>query len=313
MLDVFQKPTMVPTNGITMAYYEQGEGIPVILCHGFPELAYSWRSQLPALANAGFRAIAPDQRGYGLTSAPVETESYDMPHLMADLIGLLDALELEKAVFCGHDWGGLVTWNIPLYYPDRVLGVIGVNTPFVPRPPMDPIELFRAVYGDLYYVVQLQEPGVVEGKLAKDIGNTLRGMFKKNAVNTEMFMQEAFDFVAYLQQDHHRDETVHSEEDLQVYIDAFRQKGLTGPINWYRNFTRNWQLSEGREERIAHPCLMISAADDPVLTPQMAEGMEQFVPNVEKHIIENCGHWTQEEQPEQLNQLMMTWLQKTFQ
>ncbi|MCP4752108.1 MAG: alpha/beta hydrolase, partial [Proteobacteria bacterium] len=123
----------VETNGVKMAVYEQGEGFPVVLCHGFPELAYSWRYQLPAFVGTGFRAIAPDQRGYGLTEGPHGTEDTDIHQLCADLIGLLDALDIEKAVFCGHDWGGIIVWIMPQLHPERVAGVIGLNTPFMPR------------------------------------------------------------------------------------------------------------------------------------------------------------------------------------
>ncbi len=130
---VLPEPKFVKTNGINMAVYEQGQGVPVVLCHGFPELAYSWRHQLPALAAAGYRAIAPDQRGYGRTDRPQEVEAYSIVELCNDLAGLLDAQGISKAVFCGHDWGGAVVWMMPLLHPDRVLGVIGVNTPLSPR------------------------------------------------------------------------------------------------------------------------------------------------------------------------------------
>ena len=124
----------IATNGIRMRVTEQGEGPPVVLCHGFPELAYSWRHQLPALAAAGFRAIAPDQRGYGGTDCPSAVEAYDIHHLTGDLVGLLDAVRIERAVFVGHDWGGIVTWMMSLLHPARTAAVIGVNTPYFPRP-----------------------------------------------------------------------------------------------------------------------------------------------------------------------------------
>ncbi len=140
MID-FPEPTMIKTNGIDMAVYEMGpkDGVPVVMCHGFPELAYSWRHQLPALAAAGYRAIAPDQRGYGRSARPDGIENYDMAHLTGDLVGMLDTLGIDKAIFAGHDWGGLVVWQMPLFHESRVAGIIGVNTPFLPRPPMDPI------------------------------------------------------------------------------------------------------------------------------------------------------------------------------
>src|SRR3989442_1792533 len=120
----------IHTHGIRMAVNEQGAGLPVVLCHGFPEIAYSWRHQMPALAAAGFRAIAPDQRGYGETDRPAAVSDYDIHQLTADLVGLLDALGLERAVFAGHDWGGIVVWQMALLHPARTAGVIGVNTPY---------------------------------------------------------------------------------------------------------------------------------------------------------------------------------------
>ncbi len=179
------EPTMIKTNGIDMAVYEAGpkDGLPVVMCHGFPELAYSWRHQIPALAAAGFRAIAPDQRGYGSTSRPDAVRDYDMPHLTGDLAGLLDALGVKKAVFCGHDWGGLVVWQMPLYHPDRVAGVIGVNTPFLARPPIDPIMGMRAMFGENMYIVYFQKPGEADAALARDVGKSFRFFMRKNGMS----------------------------------------------------------------------------------------------------------------------------------
>src|SRR6266705_1589560 len=146
-------------NAICMAVSEQGAGLPVVLCHGFPEIAYSWRHQMPALAAAGFRAIAPDQRGYGETDRPAAVSDYDIHQLTADLVGLLDALGLERAVFAGHDWGGIVVWHMPLLHPARTAGVIGVNTPYFPRPSAPPVTVMRALWGDDYYIVHFQKPG----------------------------------------------------------------------------------------------------------------------------------------------------------
>src|SRR5438874_2227551 len=159
----------IHTNGIRMAVSEQGEGPPVVLCHGFPEIAYSWRHQIPALAAAGFHAIAPDQRGYGATERPAAVTDYDIRHLTGDLVGLLDALGLQRAVFAGHDWGGIVVWHVALLHPARTAGVIGVNTPYFPRPSAPPLTLMRAMWGDNYYVVHFQKPGEADTALARDV------------------------------------------------------------------------------------------------------------------------------------------------
>ena len=140
-------PQFVQTNGIRMGYYEAGpksDAPPVVLCHGWPEIAFSWRHQIKALSAAGIRVIAPDQRGYGLTDRPDPVEAYDIEQLTGDLVGLLDELKIEKAIFVGHDWGGFVVWQMPLRHPARVAGVVGINTPHTARPPSDPTMILRS-------------------------------------------------------------------------------------------------------------------------------------------------------------------------
>ena len=315
------EPTMIRTNGIDMAVYDMGpkDGIPIVLCHGFPELAYSWRHQLPALAAAGYRAIAPDQRGYGRTSRPGKIEDYDVTHLTGDLVGMLDALGLKKAIFVGHDWGGLVVWMMPLLHPERTAGVIGVNTPFLPRAPMDPIAAMRAVYGENMYIVYFQKPGVADALLAKDVGKVFRFFMRKNGTTAEEYAklppdQRRLELVQALQTDESTwpGEPLLNAEEMKFFVDTFTRTGFTGGINWYRNFTRNWQTMEPYEEKVSQPCLMIMAEDDIVLSPAMAEGMERFVPDLEKVLIRNCGHWTQQEHPDQVNVAMIDWLKRHF-
>jgi pimeloyl-ACP methyl ester carboxylesterase len=148
----FPQPRFVSANGIRLAVHEQGSGVPVVFSHGFPELAYSWRHQLPALAAAGFRAIAPDQRGYGASDRPEAVEAYDIAQLTGDLVSLLDSLGIDKAVFCGHDWGGMVIWTLGQLHPSRVLGLIGVNTPFMARSPMPPLQMLSQMMGPEHYI-----------------------------------------------------------------------------------------------------------------------------------------------------------------
>lgn len=317
----FPEPRTVKTNGIDMAVYEMGpkDGIPLVLCHGFPELAYSWRHQLPALAAAGYRAIAPDQRGYGRTSRPEKIEDYDMAHLTGDLAGLLDALGLKKAIFVGHDWGGLVVWAMPLLHPERVAGVIGVNTPFLPRAPMDPIALFRAAYGENMYIVYFQRPGVADAVLAKNVGKTFRFFMRKNLMTAENYAklpkeERNLELVHALQSDESKwpGEVLLNDKELAYFVDTFTHTGFTGGINWYRNFTRNWELMEPYEQRVDVPSLMIMAEDDVVLSPAMADGMERYVPDLEKVLIRRCGHWTQQEHPAEVNAAMIDWLKRHF-
>lgn len=323
MTETLQLPPVryAESNGIRMAYYEAGpaDGVPVVLCHGFPELAYSWRHQIPALAAAGYRAIAPDQRGYGLTERPEGAENYSIKHLCGDLAGLMDALKIEKAVIAGHDWGGIVSWMFPLLYPDRVVGLIGVNTPFMPRAPMDPVALMRMAFGEDMYIVFFQKPGIADALLAADVGKTFRFFMRKNGMTLEEFDKRPAEeknlaLVKALQTDE-KDwggELLLNAEEMKFFVDTFTRTGFTGGINWYRNFTRNWQESEGIAQRIDKPALMIMAENDVVLRPAMADGMEQYVPDLEKHLVKACGHWTQQEHPEETNRVMIDWLKRRF-
>jgi len=321
MSAVFPDPTMVKTNGIDMAVYEAGpkDGFPVVLCHGFPELAFSWRHQLPALAAAGYRVIAPDQRGYGRTSRPEAVEAYDMVHLTGDLVGLLDTLGLQKAVFVGHDWGGLVVWQMPLMHAERVAGVIGVNTPFLARPPIDPIMGMKALYGEDMYIVYFQKPGEADAVLAKDVGKVFRFFMRKNGMTAEAFAQmpeelKRFALLKALEMDEALwpGELLLTEPEMQYFVESFSRTGFTGGINWYRNFSRNWKISGELAQKVRQPSLMIMAEDDVVLSPKMAAGMERFVPDLEKVLIRKCGHWTQQEHPEETNAAMIDWLKRHF-
>ena len=315
----WNEPHYAQVNGIRLAWFEQGSGVPVVMCHGFPELGYAWRHQVPALAAAGFRAIAPDQRGYGFTERPDAIDSYDIRHLTGDLVGLLDHLKIEKAVFVGHDWGGMVAWAMPLQHPGRVAGVIGVNTPFLPRAPMDPIALMRAAYGEDMYIVFFQKPGPADAILAADPGKTLRFFYRKSSMTIAEFDKLPADqrnlaLVTALQSDESLwpGAQLHTPEEHAHFVKMFTRTGFTGGINWYRNFTRNWQIMENVPQRVECPALMVMADNDIVLRPSMADGMEAFVPDLEKHLIRNCGHWTQSEQPEELNRAMTGWLRRRF-
>ncbi|MFN3583174.1 alpha/beta fold hydrolase [Phenylobacterium sp.] len=319
--------TMMPpakralVNGVEIAYYEAGprEGVPVVLCHGFPELAFSWRHQVKALADAGRWVIAPDQRGYGLSSKPGAVTDYDMEHLTGDLVGLLDHLGVEKAIFCGHDWGGIVVWQTPLLHPDRVAGVIGLNTPFLPRAPVDPIAIFRHRFGPDMYIVWFQTPEEPEAVLGEDVSKTMRFFMRKpSALRTAAAQPEGGSSFAFRDLLRAWDGTAGgdqllSPDELAVFTEAFEKGGFFGPVSWYRNFTRNWERAEGLPGRIdGLPCLMITAELDAVLTPEMAEPMKGLVGDLEMHMVEGSGHWTQQEKPGEVNRLILDWLDRRF-
>ncbi len=320
----FPAAQLIDIGELTMAVYQKGEGLPVIMCHGFPEIAFSWRHQLDPIAAAGFRAVAPDMRGYGDTGAPKNAKGdqsdvplYDMKHLTDDMVNLLDALDCEKAIFCGHDWGGILVWQMPLLHPARVAGVIGVNTPALARPPMEPISGLRHVFGEDNYVVMFQDYRKVDEILEADIMRSMRFWYRKGMTRAEYDSQpperQGHSFIkAYQAGGELRGKPLFSDKELAVYAQAFTKTGYTPGINWYRNLTRNWEISEGLDETISCPCLMISAADDVVLRPEMADGMEERIKDLEKHIIPDCGHWTQQEKPGELNRLMIDWLKRRF-
>jgi pimeloyl-ACP methyl ester carboxylesterase len=318
--------------GLTMNYYDVGPqgGAAVIFCHGFPELAFSWRHQLRSFAAAGRRAIAPDQRGYGGTSAPSDVEAYDIEHLTGDLVRLLDHLGIERAIFCGHDWGGSVVWQMPLRHPDRVAGVIGVNTPFMPRAPADPIEIMRRRFGERMYIVHFQKPGEADAILAADVSKTMNfflrrpppgpaptsgGIRANDAPAAANGNRSAFDLLTMLQAyDPAKDtrEKFLQPEELHVFVEAFGRTGFTGGINWYRNITRNWLRSEGQVEQVTVPALMIMAEKDAVLPPSAADGMEAHVPDLEKVLIKDSGHWTQQEKPVEVDRALLDWMDRRF-
>jgi pimeloyl-ACP methyl ester carboxylesterase len=312
---------MAHANGIELAYYEAGPptGVPIVLCHGFPELAFSWREQIKALADAGRWVIAPDQRGYGLSARPDGVDAYDMEQLTADLTGLLDHLGAKKAIFCGHDWGGIVVWQMPLRHPNRVAGVIGLNTPFMPRAPADPIAIMAKRFGPDMYIVWFQKPGEADALLGRDVERTMRLFMRKPRALAELAQPppggSTFAFADSL-----RDAPLPGDEELilhphelAVFVEAFERTGFTGPVNWYRNFTRNWERSEGLPNRIdGIPCLMITAELDAVLPPSAAQGMPNYIGDLETHMVAGSGHWTQQEKPAEVNRLILDWLDRRF-
>lgn len=310
--------------GVRLGYYQAGPqaGLPIVLCHGFPELAFSWRAQLKALGEAGWRVIAPEGRGYGISAAPKGADLYDIDHLTGDLVALLDHLGAPQAVFVGHDWGGLVSWQMPILHADRVAGNVGVNTPFLPRSPVDPITAFRARYGDDMYIVRFQEPHTSEALFEADVEKTMRFFMRKpgardagaEAFSGDPKEQQSLALQKSLQRyDPASDaKQLLPPEELAVFIEAFRRKGFEGPINWYRNFVRNWERIEGLPQSIPQPSLMIMAEKDVVLPPALAELMTPFAPDLEKHLIEGSGHWTQQEKPADVNAVLIDWLDRRF-
>ena len=299
-------------NGLEMAVYEQGEGPAVIFLHGFPELAYSWRHQLPALDDAGFRAIAPDLRGYGRTSAPPCVADYRISELIADVHSLLDALGLEQAAFVGHDWGALILWHMAMLAPQRIERMIILNIPHYPRLPVDPIGVMRERFGDDFYIVNFQDSDEADRLFASDPARLIDRLMRKNQLTREQFEQlppehQVISLIRTMQQPQASGDPLLTSEELNYYAAAFAASGFTGPINWYRNWTHNWEQLEGLDHVVDIPTLFIGAHNDVVIRLEHIEGMKPLVSDLSIHMLD-CGHWTQQEKPAEVNRLIVDWL-----
>jgi pimeloyl-ACP methyl ester carboxylesterase len=314
-------PSFVDTNGITMAVYEQGSGPAVIFCHGFPELAFSWRHQIPAVADAGFHAIAPDMRGYGLTGGPEDPMQYDMKIFCDDLVGIMDAKGIDRAVFCGHDWGGAVVWAMARLYPQRCLGIIGLNTAAgrpAGLPPADDAQANDIVMTPNYYVATFLPPGQAEAVLEADVRKTFDFILSQGGIwDADSFpdypedsAERQMDLLAMLQRDDPPGDPFLPEEVMQYFTETYEATGFTGGLNWYRAIPRMGPIMANAASRIEVPCLYVGAEDDVILPPSSANGMEDFISDLEKYTVMNSGHWTQQEQPEEVNRVIIDWLNR---
>jgi pimeloyl-ACP methyl ester carboxylesterase len=306
--------------GLGLAVHATGSGPAVVFSHGFPELGFSWRHQLDAVASAGFHAIAPDQRGYGASDAPTAITAYGIHQLCGDLVGLLDALGIERAVFVGHDWGGFVVWAMPVLHPTRVAGVVGVNTPLLPRSPMPPTQLLRAMVGghdEKLYILWFQQPGVAEGVLDANpallFDRLLRSGVPLDEVARRMGPELDMNPFRRLATLEPMGEPIGTAAERAHYAEVFSRTGFRGGINWYRNLDRNWETApEVGVRRVEVPALMVTAEWDPALRPEMAAGMPALCADLETVLIPRCGHWTQQEHPEALNRVLTGWLRRRF-
>ncbi len=303
----------VSTNGIEIVVHDAGAGPAVVLLHGFPELAYSWRHQVPALVAAGFRVIAPDQRGYGNSDAPQDERGYSMRTLVADVVGLLDSLDIEQATVVGHDFGGMVAWHSAVYAPDRVAAVASLCTPHGPRGRTDIVASYRRRYGPTHYMTTFQEPGLAEAVFEGDLDRTFNTMLRGVGVSLAEFRAlppevQALPIGLFVGDPPLFGRPLVSTDDLRVYVDAYRQSGFHGPLSWYRSLRRTWEEADGVDMTIDKPSLLIQAADDYFLAPDQPDLTERYVPGLERRVVANCGHWIQQERPAAVNALLLDWL-----
>jgi len=302
----------VATNGVELHVVDEGprDGPVVVLAHGFPELAYSWRHQIPVLADAGYRVLAPDQRGYGRSSRPEAIEDYDIHHLTDDLLGLLDDVGASEATFVGHDWGSMVVWQMALLHPERVTGVCGMSVAFMPRGPVSPVTAMRSVFGDsFFYILYFQEPGVADANLAADPARTMTGMLAGMGGGTVPEVGPDAGFAERLPIPDRLPDWL-SREELDFYISEFTRTGFTGGINWYRNFDRNWETTPQLDgAHVTVPSLFVGGALDPVLLMAPPEaGLSHLDDHRGNVIIDGAGHWVQQEKPTEVNDALLEFL-----
>lgn len=302
----FPKPTFVPVNGVVLEVFEAGRqngGNPIVLCHGWPEHAFTWRNQIPALVAAGYHVIIPNQRGYGNSSHPAEVTDYDIRSLSGDLVALLDHYGYQDATFVGHDWGAMVVWGLTLLYPDRVNKVINLSLPYQERGASPWIEVLEQILGSDYYFVHFnRKPGVADAILDDNTFQFLRNLYRKNVPLKEP--EPGMAMINLARAETPLGEPLMSDSELAVFVSAFEKTGFTGSINWYRNLDRNWHLLADVDPVIHQPTLMIYGDRDVVLK---SERLVEFVPNVDV-ISLDCGHWIQQEKPEETNQAILNWL-----
>ncbi|RAY10954.1 alpha/beta hydrolase [Actinomadura craniellae] len=303
----------VQVNGLRMRIAEAGSGPTVLLLHGFPESWYSWRHQLVALAEAGFHAVAPDQRGYGGTDRPERVEEYSIMHLTGDALALLDALGVDRAVIAGHDWGAPVAWHAAQFRPDRVRAVIGLSGIHRPRSSRPPLEIMRRTLGEDYYMVRFQRPGEADAELARDLPATFRRLLTGSSGDAAGDAPVAFEsdgFLAGFPEPGKLPGWL-TEEDIAAYAAQYAAGGFTGPLNWYRNLDRNWELTAAwHRAPVTPPALYIAGERDfAAIAPDRVAGLRGLIPNLREPVwLPGCGHWTQQERPAEVSDAMIGFL-----
>jgi pimeloyl-ACP methyl ester carboxylesterase len=318
------KHRSIEANGIRIHLAEQGSGPLVLLCHGFPESWYSWRHQLAALSKAGFHAVAPDMRGYGQSGRPVEIDRYSMLHLVGDMVGVLDALGAQQAVIAGHDWGAPVAWHAALLRPDRFRAVIGLSVPYRPRGSNAPTKVMAQTDEAQFYQLYFQAPGTAEAELEADTRRSIRkilyawsGEAPRRAAGDAPagigMVPRSGGFLSRIAEPEVLPPWL-GQADLEVYVEQFRESGFRGGLNWYRNIDRNWELLAAfSRASVTVPALYIAGELDLVVAfPRMREAiadLARFVPQLRATmLLPGCGHWTQQEKPDQVNAAMIEFL-----
>jgi pimeloyl-ACP methyl ester carboxylesterase len=308
------KHRTIKTNGINMHIAEASEGPLVLMLHGFPELWYSWRHQLPALADAGYHAVAPDVRGYGQSDAPQAIEAYAMKQHMADAVGILDALGEQTAVVVGHDWGAPMAWSLAALHPDRFRAVSAMSVPFTPRAPAPPMQIFKQIFQDnFFYILHFQEPGVAEKEFEADVKRSMRtflvaasGDAAPGALAPKKKGSTFFDGLPEVD----KLPSWITDADIDYYAKEFQRTGFRGGLNRYRNMDRDWQeIPQLQDVKVNQPALFVTGSKDPVAGFTNMDAMKANVPNLRDVVsLEGAGHWTQQERPAEVNTALISFL-----
>jgi pimeloyl-ACP methyl ester carboxylesterase len=308
----------VNANGIRMHFVELGAGPLLLLCHGFPEGWYSWRDQLPALAAAGYRVVAPDMRGYGRTEAPPEISSYSIMDIVGDMVALVGALGAQQAIIIGHDWGANIAWHAALFRPDMFPAVAALSVPFRPRGPAPPLSMLRKAGLLTHYWFHFQEPGVAEAEFERDPRTALRRVLYSISgdapqATRELSLHPGQGWLANTLEPAHPP-AWYTEADLDHMTAEFSRSGFRGGLNWYRNIDRNWQLTAPwAGAAIRQPALFIAGSVDPIIAGGFGAAalaaLPATVPGLRRTVlIEGAGHFIQQERPQQVNAALLEFL-----
>jgi pimeloyl-ACP methyl ester carboxylesterase len=309
----------VAANGIRIHFVEQGTGPLVLLCHGFPEGWYSWRAQLPALAAAGYRTVAPDMRGYGRTEAPPEISAYTILDIVGDMVGLVAALGAKQAVVVGHDWGAAIAWHAALFRPDVFPAVAALSVPFRQRGPAPPLHMLRKAGQLTHYWFHLQEPGVAEAEFERDTRAALRRILFSISGDAPpetrgLTLQPGKGWLANTIDPEHLPAWF-TDADLDHMSEEFLRSGFRGGLNWYRNIDRNWELTAPWAGASIHqPALFIAGSEDPVIAlgsgAAAVRAMPDTVPGLTRQLlIDGAGHFIQQERPRLVNEALLGFLE----
>jgi pimeloyl-ACP methyl ester carboxylesterase len=307
----------ISAGGIELFLLEQGEGPLVLLCHGWPELSYSWRHQIPAIAEAGFHVAAPDMRGFGRTSAPADIKAYSIFDLVGDMVALVAVLGEKRAVIIGHDWGAPVAWHATLFRPDVFTAVAGLSVPPPFRGKGRPLDTLRESGITNFYWQYFQTPGVAEAEFERDVDLTMRTLLGRGFSDpaASLFIEDGKGFLGDVSAAKSSPDWL-SAADLAHFSEAYKKSGFRGGLNWYRNIDRNWELTAPWQgAQIHQPSLFIAGSKDSVITgligaKRVAE-MERVLPNLrQKLIVDGAGHWIQQERADEVNAALIGFLRE---